>query len=429
MDEIRIGIIGLGYVGLPLALAFGNKFQTIGFDINKVRISQLRSKTDINGESETKEFESAKFLNFTSKISELSICNFYVVTVPTPVKNDNSPDLTYLYDACDMLGKIMKNNDIIIFESTVFPGVTEEICAPRLQKVSGLSYNKQFFCGYSPERINPGDKMRSLKDIIKITSGSTAETAKKVDKLYSSIIDAGTYLVSNIKVAEASKVIENTQRDLNIAFMNELSKIFRELGIDTHEVLNAAETKWNFNKFFPGLVGGHCIGVDPYYLTHKAQIMGLNPELILSGRRVNDGMAKYITNQILKEIMKNKADLRYFKVLVCGLTFKEDCADTRNSKTFEILEDFEDWGLSVDIFEPYASKGAMIKNLKNHRILEDLPNDSYDLVLFSVGHQEFKNLSIDDLKRIMKPNCIFVDLKSIFNLNELRKLTKSVIRL
>lgn len=399
MSKHKIAVIGLGYVGLPLAVEFAQKHPTIGFDISQSRIEELNS-----GYDRTHEIESdylAKVNNefgftSTSNIQEIKDCNIYIVTVPTPINKYKRPDLSPLIKASESIGKVLKKDDIVIYESTVYPGATEEDCVPILEKFSGLNFNKDFFCGYSPERINPGDKIHTVTKIKKVTSGSTPQIAEKVNELYKSIITAGTHLAPSIKVAEAAKVIENSQRDLNIAFVNELAVIFNKLGIDTSDVLEAAGTKWNFLAFKPGLVGGHCIGVDPYYLTHKAQEIGYNPEIILAGRRLNDNMGIYIANQVIKLMIKKGQKVDGAKVLILGITFKEDCPDIRNSKVIDIINELKDFGSQVDIYDPWAKR----HEVQNEYGLDLLPKENvpifehYQAIILAVGHSEFKDLDI-----------------------------------
>lgn len=399
MPEYKIAVIGLGYVGLPLAVEFAQKHPTIGFDISQSRIEELNSGYDCTLEIESDYL--AKVNNefgfkSTSNIQEIKDCNIYIVTVPTPIDKNKRPDLSPLIKASETIGKVLKEDDIVIYESTVYPGATEEDCVPVLEKVSGLNFNKDFFCGYSPERINPGDKIHTVTKIKKVTSGSTPEVAKKVDDLYKSVITAGTHLAPSLRVAEAAKVIENSQRDLNIAFVNELAVIFNKMGIDTSAVLEAAGTKWNFLPFKPGLVGGHCIGVDPYYLTHKAQEIGYNPEIILAGRRLNDSMGIYIANQVIKLMIKKGQKVNGAKVLILGITFKENCPDIRNSKVIDVVHELKDFGSQVDIYDPWA-KCHEVKNEYGVDLLtkENLPNfEHYQVIVLAVGHTQFKHLGL-----------------------------------
>lgn len=392
----NIGIIGLGYVGLPLAVEFGKVTNTVGFDINRERIDELRRGVDRTLEVDAGELAEAKQLSFTTNIDDLRGVNYFIVTVPTPVDQYKKPDLQPLVKASETVGKALKKGDIVIYESTVYPGCTEEVCVPTLEKTSGLKFNVDFFCGYSPERINPGDKQHRLVTIRKVTSGSTPEVAQRVDALYRKIIKAGTHLASSLKVAEAAKVIENSQRDLNIAFVNELALIFERLGIDTHEVLEAAGTKWNFLPFKPGLVGGHCIGVDPYYLTHKAEGLGYRPEVILSGRRINDNMGIHIASRVVKLMAQADLPIRGGRVLILGLTFKEDCPDIRNSKVVDVINELKTYGLQVEVCDPHASQDEVMHEYGLTLMKE--PGRNYDAIVLAVAHQEFKRLSWDALK-------------------------------
>jgi UDP-N-acetyl-D-galactosamine dehydrogenase len=395
MDN-KIAIIGLGYVGLPLAHAFSSKYKVVGFDIAQWRIDELRSGIDRTLELSEEQVKGAikNGMKFTNKLEDIANCNIFIVTVPTPIDKHKKPDLTPLLKASESIAKVLKKGDIVIYESTVYPGATEEDCIPILEKVSGLKFNKDFFAGYSPERINPGDKEHTVTKILKVTSGSTPEIAKKVDELYKSIITAGTYKASSIKVAEAAKVIENTQRDLNIAFVNELAVIFNKMGIDTNAVLEAAGTKWNFLKFKPGLVGGHCIGVDPYYLTHKAKEIGYHPEIILAGRRLNDNMGIFVANQVVKLMIKKGQRIEGAKALVLGITFKENCPDIRNSKVIDVIRELEEFGIKVDVYDPWADKEEVkreygIDLIENER----LKMENYDAIVLAVAHKEFKKLN------------------------------------
>ena len=412
MDNHKIGIIGLGYVGLPLAIEFSKKHETIGFDLNQKRIEELNKGVDSTKEANLEELKTqlVNKLTLVDDLEKIKACNIYIITVPTPITKFKTPDLSYLLSASDAIGSILKKGDIVIYESTVYPGCTEEDCVPVLEKSSGLNYNKDFFCGYSPERINPGDKVNTLTKIKKVTSGSTPETAKIVDQLYSSIITAGTHLASSIKVAEASKAIENAQRDLNISFVNELALIFDKIGIDTEEVIDAAATKWNFLKFKPGLVGGHCISVDPYYLAHKAESMGYYPEVILSGRRVNDQMGKFVAEKVVKLMNQKGIPVRNSKALILGITFKEDCPDIRNSKVPDIYNEFQNYGLQVDIYDPNAIKQE-VKHEFNIDLI-DQPN-SYNAIILAVSHNEFKNLDLSSLKS--KTGAVVYDIKSFLD--------------
>ncbi|MBC8311779.1 MAG: nucleotide sugar dehydrogenase [Candidatus Marinimicrobia bacterium] len=409
----KIAVIGLGYVGLPLAVEFGKKNDTIGFDINGSRIKELNNKIDCTGEVTEAEIEASKKLMLTENSIEINNCNIYIITVPTPIDEGNNPDLGSIESASKMVGGMLNVGDIVIYESTVFPGCTEEVCVPILEENSGLKYNNDFYCGYSPERINPGDKEHTLTKIKKVTSGSTPEIAKVVDELYASIISAGTYLVSSIKVAEAAKVIENTQRDINIAFVNELSLIFKKMDIKTSEVLDAAATKWNFLNFRPGLVGGHCIGVDPYYLTHKSEALGYTPEIILSGRRLNDSMGKYISQEISSELISKNIKQAESNCLILGLTFKENCPDVRNTKVLDIYRNAMDKFQSVDISDPRALKEDIYKVYgKNPIAIQMTDLNKFDVVILAVNHSEYEELYDGDW---IEPNQVVYDVKSVIN--------------
>ncbi|QHN45983.1 Vi polysaccharide biosynthesis UDP-N-acetylglucosamine C-6 dehydrogenase TviB [Salmonella sp. S13] len=414
IDNIKIGIIGLGYVGLPLAVEFGKKYNTVGFDIKQNRIDELKKQMDSTLECTADELASAKFLQYSCEIEALKACNIFIVTVPTPIDKYKRPDLSPLVSASKMLSKVIKNGDIIIFESTVYPGATEEICVPQIEAGSGLVFNKDFFIGYSPERINPGDKHHRVTNIMKVTSGSTPEAATFVDKIYSSIITAGTYKASSIKVAEAAKVIENTQRDLNIALINELAIIFNKLGIDTEDVLKAAGTKWNFLPFRPGLVGGHCIGVDPYYLTHKAQEIGYHPEVILAGRRINDDMARYVASQLIKEMIKAGILIDNANILIMGLSFKENCPDIRNTKIIDIISELKDYNLNVDVYDPWVSEDEALQEY-GIEIHSTKPSKKYEGIIFAVAHEQFKNMQSTEIKELQSTKCVTYDLKYILN--------------
>ncbi|KAF5070576.1 UDP-N-acetyl-D-glucosamine 6-dehydrogenase [anaerobic digester metagenome] len=409
-DSIRICVIGLGYVGLPLAVEFGKKYPVTGFDINKTRVNELKTGHDRTLETSDEDLAAAVYLRYTTSISDIKDCNYYIVTVPTPIDNHKRPDLTPLIKASETVGKVLKKGDIVIYESTVYPGATEEECVPLLEKFSGLAFNKDFFCGYSPERINPGDKVHTVTKILKVTSGSTPEVAKKVDDLYKSIITAGTFMASSLKVAEAAKVIENSQRDINIAFVNELALIFNKIGIDTQEVLAAAGTKWNFLKFFPGLVGGHCIGVDPYYLTHKAQELGYNPEIILAGRRLNDNMGFYVANRTIKLMIKKGHTIAGSRVLVLGITFKENCPDIRNSRVIDVVNEFRDFSCKVDVYDPWADH-AEVKHEYGVNLI-DKPSDNYDAVVLAVAHDQFKET---DIRAFGHDKSVFYDIKGLLD--------------
>ena len=412
LTDIKIGIIGLGYVGLPLAVEFGKKFPVLGFDINKSRIEQLQSGHDSTLEVSEEELKDSPQLNFSSTVVDLESCNIYIVTVPTPIDEHKQPDLTPLIKASDMLAKVIKQNDIIIYESTVYPGATEEACLPVVEQGSGLVFNKDFFAGYSPERINPGDKEHRVTNILKVTSGSNPEIAEKIDQLYKSVITAGTHKASSIRVAEAAKVIENTQRDVNIALINELSIIFNKLDIDTLEVLEAAGTKWNFLPFRPGLVGGHCIGVDPYYLTHKAQSVGYHPEMILAGRRLNDGMGKHVVSELVKNMLKKRIQIDGANVLVMGLTFKENCPDLRNTKVVDIVSELKDYNINVDIVDPRCSNEEAQHEYGLSLTAEHKQNN-YDAIIVAVGHNEFIEMGAEQIRALGKTEHVLYDLKYV----------------
>jgi UDP-N-acetyl-D-galactosamine dehydrogenase len=408
--KYKIAVIGLGYVGLPLAVEFGKKFNVIGFDINKIRIAQLLKANDITLETTTNAINESKLLKFSSDINDLKKCNIFIITVPTPINKFKTPDLSPLLSATKMLGKIIKKNDIIIYESTVYPGCTEEDCVPILESESGLKFNKDFFCGYSPERINPGDKINTLTKIRKVTSGSNLKTANQVDLLYSSIITAGTYKAPSIKVAEACKAIENAQRDLNISFVNELALIFDNMNIDTNDVLDAAGTKWNFLKFKPGLVGGHCISVDPYYLAHKAESYGYYPQVILSGRRVNDNMGYFIANKVIKLMIQKNLNITKAKVLILGITFKENCTDIRNSKVVDIYNELKDFGLLVDVYDPNANSKE-VKHEYGITLTDKL--NKYSAIILAVSHKQFLTLNLTKLK--ISSKSVIYDIKSVLD--------------
>ena len=412
LDNLKIAVIGLGYVGLPLAIAFGKKYDTCGFDIKKSRLDALRNGIDTTRESEPEQLRAATRLTFTDDPEDIRDATVFIVTVPTPVDKYNRPDLTPLYRASETVGKVLKRGDIVVYESTVYPGCIEEDCVPVLEKFSSLKFNTDFFCGYSPERVNPGDKLHTLENTVKITAGSTPETADLVDALYNSILKNGTHRASCIKVAEAAKVIENAQRDLNIAFVNELAKIFHIIGIDTHEVLAAAGTKWNFLNFKPGLVGGHCIGVDPYYLTHKAQSLGYLPEVILAGRRMNDGMGKYVAEQIVKLMIRKEKKVLNAKVLQLGITFKENCPDIRNSRAIDVVRALEEFGCSVDIADPLADPEEVFAEygIRSVRDVNSLRKNNYEAVILAVAHREFLTLDLADLH---DGSAVIYDIKGI----------------
>ena len=425
----KIAIIGLGYVGLPLAVEFGKTKTVIGFDVNQTRIKQLEAGLDVNNECNVEQLRSAKNLQYSSSLTDIRDARIYIVTVPTPIDIVKRPNLTPLQTASKTVGSVLKKGDIVVFESTVFPGATEEICVPLLEQESGLQLNLDFSCGYSPERINPGDKVNTLTTIKKITSGSNAEAAVEIDELYRSIITAGTWLVSSLKVAEAAKVIENSQRDLNIAFVNELSVIFDKLNIDTLEVLEAAGSKWNFLPFRPGMVGGHCIGVDPDYLTHKAEEIGYNPQVLLAGRRINDDMARYAANAIIKRMLQSGVDVARSSVAVLGLTFKENCPDIRNSKVVDLIKELESWGVTVEVVDPWAD-AAQVKNEYGINLEAKKNLKGLSAVIVAVGHDEFREMGIDDFRSICPAEgSVFADLKSLYEKDALLKAGFNVFRL
>jgi UDP-N-acetyl-D-galactosamine dehydrogenase len=416
-DDSLIAVVGLGYVGLPLAVEFGKTRPTVGFDIDANRIDSLIEGVDETLEVSRDELAASHRLKLSSDIELLREAKVFIVAVPTPIDEHKKPNLEPLVTASRMVGKLIKKDDIVVYESTVFPGATEEICVPILEGVSGLKFNCQFFCGYSPERINPGDKKRDITSIIKVTSGSTPEVAEEIDGLYKSIIRAGTYLAESIQVAEAAKVIENTQRDLNIALVNELAIIFNKLGIDTDQVLRAAQTKWNFLPFRPGLVGGHCIGVDPYYLTYKAESIGYYPQLILAGRRINEGMSKFVVSEIIKAMSKSKISAHSSKALVLGLTFKEDCPDLRNSRVFDVITELNQYSISVDVYDPLIDAGKVSRSY-NINCIESPKAASYDIILLAVAHKQFLELDASILREFGRKEHIFYDLKSSFSILE-----------
>ena len=411
----KICIVGLGYVGLPLAVAFAEKKPVVGFDIDQERVHELDAGYDRTHEVTDGELTSVKDnISYTASIHLAKECNIFIVTVPTPIDNYNRPDLTPLIKSSQSVGGVIKKGDIVIYESTVYPGVTEDVCVPELEKASGLKFNVDFFCGYSPERINPGDKEHTVKKILKVTSGSTPEIANRVDHLYKSVITAGTHLASSIKVAEASKVIENTQRDVNIALINELALIFNQMGIDTREVLAAAATKWNFIKLSPGLVGGHCIGVDPYYLTFKAEELGYKPNLILSSRQINNGMSKYVSEKTIKHMIQAGCTIKNANVLVLGVTFKEDCPDMRNTKVIDIIDELKEFGANVDVYDPWVDYEAESKWYKHGVIGNPLESDRrYDAIIVAVAHSQFRKFSTEDYQQLSKTIPIVIDVKGI----------------
>jgi UDP-N-acetyl-D-galactosamine dehydrogenase len=414
LEDVKIAIIGLGYVGLPLAAEFGKHRSVVGFDINEARVAELRSGHDQTLEVSSDDLKAATQLTYTTNLEDLKSCNFYIVTVPTPIDDSNAPDLTPLQSASTSVGQVIKKGDIVVYESTVYPGATEEVCIPIIEKVSGLTFNQDFFAGYSPERINPGDKVNTLTKITKITSGSTPEIADLVDAVYGSIITAGTYRAESIKVAEAAKVIENTQRDLNIAVINEFAKIFNILKIDTEAVLNAAGSKWNFLKFKPGLVGGHCISVDPYYLTHKAQEVGYRPEVILAGRRINDGMGQYVATQMVKKLASKKIHIDEANVLVMGFTFKGDCPDVRNTKIIDVVKELKSFNINVDVYDDWADKQE-VKDYYGIELIDHLEAHKYDGVIVAVDHKSYKKLGIDYIRSLVKDNHVIYDVKYVFD--------------
>lgn len=412
VENLKLAIVGLGYVGLPLAVEFGRIRKVVGFDINPRRIEQLRAGEDRTLETSSEELAAAHELTFTSDLADLQECNCFIVTVPTPIDEHKRPDLTPLMRASQSVGKVLKKGDLVIYESTVYPGCTEEDCVPVLERESGLRFNQDFFCGYSPERINPGDKQHRLATIRKVTSGSTPEVAQVVDDLYRQIITAGTHLAESIKVAEAAKVIENTQRDVNIALINELALIFNRMGIDTQSVLDAAGSKWNFLPFRPGLVGGHCIGVDPYYLTHKAQAIGYHPEVILAGRRVNDGMGRYVAAQLVKTMMRRRVQLDGAKVLVLGLAFKENCPDLRNTKVVDIISELREFNCSVEVYDPWVDGESAAEEYGISPILAPGAR-RYDAVIIAVAHRQFRDLGVEGIRRLLVPQGVIYDLKYV----------------
>ena len=417
MNIKKIALIGLGYVGLPLAVEFGKKRVVIGFDINQPRIDDLKNGIDSTLETTTEELKDAIHLSYTTNLDDIKDCEIFIVTVPTPIDKHKRPNLTPLEKSSEAVGSILKKGDIVIYESTVYPGATEEVCVPILEQQSGLTFNKDFYCGYSPERINPGDKEHRVTTIKKVTAGSTPEIATEVDKLYQEIIIAGTHKASSIKVAEAAKVIENTQRDVNIALINELALIFNKLGIDTESVLEAAGTKWNFLPFRPGLVGGHCIGVDPYYLTHKALEVGYNPEMILAGRRLNDSMGSYVADQVSKLMTKKRIHVVDANVLIMGLTFKENCPDLRNTRVVDLVKEFEGFNCNVDVYDPWVDKDEAVREY-NIKPIDQPVEGKYDAILLAVAHNEFKELSLEQIKAFGKDNHVLYDIKYLLKAYE-----------
>ena len=415
MNNKKICLVGLGYVGLPLAVAFAEKFQVIGFDVSPLRIKELKNGHDKTLEIDDKLLNSVKNnITYTLNIQDAKDCNIYIVTVPTPIDKVNRPDLTPLIESSKIIGSVLSKEDIVIYESTVYPGVTEDICVPELEESSGMKFNQDFYCGYSPERINPGDKKHTVTKILKVTAGSTPEIAKQVDDLYKQVITAGTYMASSIKVAEASKVIENTQRDVNIALINELALIFDKMGIDTNEVIDAASTKWNFIKMRPGLVGGHCIGVDPYYLTFKAEEMGYTPDLILTARQINNGMGKYIANQTIKEMIKSGKVVKKSDVLILGIAFKEDCPDMRNTKVIDIIKELKDFDINIDVYDPWVECEEASKFYVQGIIDNPLESSKkYDAIVVAVGHHQFMKFTSEDYQFLTSENGVIIDVKNI----------------
>ena len=417
LSELKIAIIGLGYVGLPLAVEFGKQVPVVGFDIHQKRIDELKRGQDHTLEVSPEELKQSTCLSYTSQLEDLSSCNFFIVTVPTPIDEYKQPDLTPLVKASQSIGKVLKKGDIVVYESTVYPGATEEVCIPELEKVLGLKFNQDFFAGYSPERINPGDKLHRVTNILKITSGSTPEVADFVDQVYNLIIEAGTHKASSIKVAEAAKVIENTQRDVNIALINELALIFNKMGIDTEAVLEAAGTKWNFLPFRPGLVGGHCIGVDPYYLTHKAQAIGYHPEIILAGRRLNDGLGAYVVTQLVKGMLTKRIQVEDAKVLILGLSFKENCPDIRNTRIIDIVNELKEYHVNVDVYDPWVDRAEAEHEYGIHPV-STLTDNSYDAIILAVAHHQFKEMGVEKIRALGKAEHVLYDLKYVLAQSE-----------
>ena len=414
LSELKIAIIGLGYVGLPLAVEFGKKVPVMGFDIHQKRIDELQSGQDHTLEVSPKELKQATHLSYTTNLQQLADCNFFIVTVPTPIDEFKQPDLTPLVKASESIARVLKKGDVVVYESTVYPGATEEVCIPVLEKNSGLKFNQDFYAGYSPERINPGDKLHRVTNILKITSGSTPVVADYVDQVYNLIIEAGTHKAASIKVAEAAKVIENTQRDVNIALINELALIFNKMGIDTEAVLQAAGTKWNFLPFRPGLVGGHCIGVDPYYLTHKAQAIGYHPEIILAGRRLNDGMGAYVVTQLVKAMLKKRIQVEDAKVLILGLSFKENCPDIRNTRIIDIVNELKEYHTQIDVYDPWVN-AAEAEHEYGISPVPALENGKYDAVILAVAHHQFKDMGVQAIRALGKSEHVLYDLKYVLS--------------
>jgi UDP-N-acetyl-D-galactosamine dehydrogenase len=417
LRNLKIGVVGLGYVGLPLAVEFGKRFNTVGFDIKAARVDELKRGHDSTLETDGSELAEATKLSYTTRLADLRPCRVFIVTVPTPIDDYKRPDLTPLVKSSESVGQVLKKGDVVVYESTVYPGCTEEVCVPILERVSGLKFNKDFFAGYSPERINPGDKQHRLTTIRKVTSGSTPAVAEFVDTLYRSIVQAGTHRASTIRVAEAAKVIENTQRDVNIALINELALIFNRMGIDTEEVLLAAGSKWNFLPFRPGLVGGHCIGVDPYYLTHKAQAIGYHPEMILAGRRINDNMGTYVAQQIAELMIKRRIQVCDARILVMGLTFKENCPDVRNTKIVDVVRELEKFGSRVDIHDPWADPEEA-RHEYGVRLVRKLRPGTYDAIVMGVAHEQFRKMGIARIRELARKNHVLYDIKYVFRADE-----------
>jgi UDP-N-acetyl-D-galactosamine dehydrogenase len=417
LRNCKLGVIGLGYVGLPLAVEFGKHFKTVGFDIKASRVAELKAGRDSTLEVEPADLRAAKLLSYSTKLSDLKSCKVFIVTVPTPIDGYKRPDLKPIESASELIGQVLKKGDIVVFESTVYPGCTEEIAVPILERVSGLKFNRDFFAGYSPERINPGDKQHRLPTIKKITSGSTPQIADFIDKLYGAIIKAGTHKASSIRVAEAAKVIENTQRDVNIALINELALIFNRLGIDTEQVLEAAGTKWNFLPFRPGLVGGHCIGVDPYYLTHKAQEIGYHPEMILAGRRINDNMALYVAERVAQLMIRKRIHVKGSRILVMGLAFKENCPDLRNSKVADVIKELQKYGAKIDVYDPWVD-AAEAQHEYGIRPVRKPAKGIYDAVVLAVAHKEFRELGLDAIRSFGKKPHVIYDIKYVFDADD-----------
>ena len=414
LSELKIAIIGLGYVGLPLAVEFGKKVPVMGFDIHQKRIDELQSGQDHTLEVSPKELKQATHLSYTTNLQQLADCNFFIVTVPTPIDEFKQPDLTPLVKASESIARVLKKGDVVVYESTVYPGATEEVCIPVLEKNSGLKFNQDFYAGYSPERINPGDKLHRVTNILKITSGSTPAVADYVDQVYNLVIEVGTHKAASIKVAEAAKVIENTQRDVNIALINELALIFNKMGIDTEAVLQSAGTKWNFLPFRPGLVGGHCIGVDPYYLTHKAQSMGYHPEIILAGRRLNDGMGAYVVTQLVKAMLKKRIQVEDAKVLILGLSFKENCPDIRNTRIIDIVNELKEYHTQIDVYDPWVD-AAEAEHEYGISPVQALENGKYDAVILAVAHHQFKDMGVQAIRALGKSEHVLYDLKYVLS--------------